>query len=130
MERQAGAEGMEDIGEDYMKGMGGPQSGGNVIQGDETGGASICMVYLVTIGGNAKNSVRDTHWVSETNHRKVGVAEGVWYVVHTSSRGSARTSGNTVGNSIHLEEDKGWWHSGWHCNQYSMYAQGIWTMRG
>ena len=41
LRHQAGTEGMGEIVEYSKKGMGGPQSGGNVLQGGDTGGATV-----------------------------------------------------------------------------------------
>ena len=42
----------------FKKGRGGPQSGVNFLQGDDTGGAPIWLIYLGFIGSNGYNSGR------------------------------------------------------------------------
>ena len=52
MKLQAGVEGLGDIGEDVTKGMGVPQSVGNVLQGGGIGGAPFQIGVLGTVGEN------------------------------------------------------------------------------
>ena len=52
---QADAEGLGNIGEDSKKGRVGPQSVGNVLQGNDTGGAHIWLGDLVNIGSNVED---------------------------------------------------------------------------
>ena len=59
-ERQAGVEGMGEIGEDSTKVMGGLQHGGNVLQGCGTGIAIIWIGVLGPVHGNVEKSDRDT----------------------------------------------------------------------
>ena len=59
-----------------MKGGGGPQSGGNILQGGGTGGAIIPLGVLGTVNSNGENGVRKTHQILETNHGEAGAAEG------------------------------------------------------
>ena len=96
MERQAGVEGLGEIGEDVTKRRGGLQSGGNVLQGGGTGGALIRLRVLGPVGGNRENDGRDTHRVSVKNHGEAGAVEGGQDVVYTIGRGSAGS-----GNNLH-----------------------------
>ena len=78
-----------------------PQSCGNVLQGFDTGGASIWTRDLDAIRGNVDNGGRGTHRVSEKNHGEVGASEGRRYMVDTSYEGSAGGVGNSVRNNLH-----------------------------
>ena len=68
IERQAGAEGLGDIGQDSAKGRGGHQSDGDVLQGGGTGGAIVRIGVLSTVDINGENGGRDTNRVPETNY--------------------------------------------------------------
>ena len=65
---------MGDIGEDYKKRGGRPQSGVNVLQGGDTGATTIWIRDMGTISRNEENGGKVLQRVSETNHRKPGVA--------------------------------------------------------
>ena len=84
--------------------MVGPQSYGNVLQGGDTGSAPVCLGYLVHIGDNVENGGRDSHRLSETNHGKSGVAEGIWDVVYFGGGGSAGSGSNSVGYNLHQKK--------------------------
>ena len=64
-ERQAGAEGLGEIGGDSNKVRVRLQSGGNVLQGGGTDSATILIGDLGPVGGNIGNCGRETHYVSE-----------------------------------------------------------------
>ena len=94
-------EGMGEIGEDSKKVRGGPQSGGNFIQGGDTGGATIWLRDLGPIGCNVYNCERDTHWVSKKNHGKAGAAEVGRGVVYSRGRRSSISGGKSVGYNLY-----------------------------
>ena len=100
-----GAEGLGEIGQDASEGRGGLQSVGNVIQVDGAGGDLIWIRVLGPVGGNEENVGRDTHRVSETNHREVGTPEGGQDMVYTGERGRAGSGRNSVGNNLHLTKE-------------------------
>ena len=106
-ERRSGAEGLGEVGGVANKGRGGPQSGGNILQGGNTGGTPIWPEYLVTVGGNGEDGVWDSHWVSETNHGEAGTAEVIWYVGYSQGGNSAGSGGNPVGNDLHWNNTGG-----------------------
>ena len=89
MARKAGTEGMGDVGEVSKKVIGGPQSGGNVPHGGDTGGTPIWLVDLGPIGGNGEDSGGYSHQVTETNHGEAVTAEGVWDVGYPQGGSSA-----------------------------------------
>ena len=99
-----GVEVLGGVGEVTKKGRGGTQSGGNVIQGGETGGTPIWIIDLVNIGGDVEDGGGDSHQVSETNHGEEGVSEGRQYVGDSQSRSSVVSSGNPVGNVLHRKK--------------------------
>ena len=84
-----------------MKGGGGPQSGGNILQGGGTGGAIIPLGVLGPVNSNGENGVRKTHRILDTNHGEAGAAEGRRYVVYTIRKGSEGSGGNLLGNNLH-----------------------------
>ena len=59
---------MGEIDENAEKGRSRTQSGGNFLQGGDTGGTPIWLGDLGTIGGNGKDGRGDALWVSEKNH--------------------------------------------------------------
>ena len=61
MEPQASAEGLGEVGEFDRKGRGRPKSGGNVLQGGDTGGNPLWIIDLGTFGGNGEDSEGATH---------------------------------------------------------------------
>ena len=56
------------IREDATEGRGGPQNGGNVLQGGGTDGALIWLGVFGIVNRIGENGGRDTHLFSETNH--------------------------------------------------------------
>ena len=71
---------MGEVGEVAKKIMGGPQSGGNVPQGGDTGGTPIWLVDLGPICGDGEDSGGYAHQFSETNHGEAVTAEVGWGV--------------------------------------------------
>ena len=71
---------MGEIGGDAKMGRGGSQSGGNVLQGDDTGGTTICLGYLVPINGNGEDGGGDVHWIYEKvmEKRALKKADKTW----------------------------------------------------
>ena len=65
MECQAGAEGLEEVGEYANKGRGGTQIGGNVLQGGDTGSTHTWFGDLGLICGGGEDVGQDTPQVSE-----------------------------------------------------------------
>ena len=100
LRHQEGMEGVGKIGEYAKKGRGGPQSGGNVLQGGDTGGATFWLGELGTIGDNRYNGGRDSLQVSETNER----AEGGLDIVYSSGGVIAGSSVNSVEYSLHQKK--------------------------
>ena len=92
------------IREDAKKGRVGIQIGGNVLQGVGIGGSPVWIGVLGPIGGNGENCVRDTHRISEINHRELAAVEDERYVVYTKGGGSVGRAMNPVGNNLHWAE--------------------------
>ena len=82
------------VGDDAKYGRGGPQRGGNVLQGSDTGGALILIGDLGPISGNGEGGGGGAHRVSEKNHREAGKAEGGRYLGYYQG-GSSSGSGGT-----------------------------------
>ena len=59
---------MGDVREVSNTVRGGSQSGGNVLQGGDTGGNPLWILYLVTFIVDGEDHGGDTHEVSEANH--------------------------------------------------------------
>ena len=76
MKNQAGAEDLWEVGEVDKKIKGGTQSGGNDIQGGDTGGTPLWLGYLGTFRGDRDDGGGDTHGVSEEDHGEAVTVEG------------------------------------------------------
>ena len=103
-ERQAGVEGLGEMGGDATKGRGIIQSGGSILQGGSTGKYLIWIGVLDHVNNNGENGGRYTHRVSETNNREARMAEGGQDMVYTRGRGSEGIGGNSVSNNLHLKK--------------------------
>ena len=79
----------------------GRPSGVNGLQGGGKDSALIRIGVLVPIDGNIDNGGRETHLISEKNHREVGAPESGLDVVYTSSGVIVGSDRNSVGNILH-----------------------------
>ena len=77
MEVEAGAEGLGEVREVANMGRGGTQIGGNILLGVDTGGNTLWLGDLGTIGGDGEDGGGDAHQVSEKIHREAGAEEGI-----------------------------------------------------
>ena len=78
----------------------GRPSGVNGLQGGGKDSALIRIGVLVPIDGNIDNGGRETHLVSEKNHREVGAPESGLDVVYTGNIGSVVNQPKTRGGDI------------------------------
>ena len=101
-----GEEGLGEIGGFNKKGSGGLQSGGNVLQGSDTGSTPIWLRKLGTFGGNRENGGGETHQVYEAYHGEAGDAD-CRQDVGDSQGGSSLGSGrNPIDHDIHWKKTR------------------------
>ena len=79
-EHQLGEEGLGEVGEVDKKGIGIPQSGGNILQGGDTGGTTLWIGDLGNFGGDGEDGGGDSHRVSKAYHGEAGAGERIWDV--------------------------------------------------
>ena len=58
---------------------------GNILLGGGPSSAAVRLVFLVPVGSNEEESVRDAHMIPETHHGKLGAMEYIWDLGDTGS---------------------------------------------
>ena len=101
MEHKSVSEGLGDVGGVSKKGRGGPHSGGNFLQGSDTGGTFICLRYLGPIGGDIEDCGGESRRFYETNHREENILEGIWDVGYSQGGSNVGSDGDPVNNDLH-----------------------------